>query len=59
MISIGVYVLCTPFSKARDYKIRFHRDRTIHHHIGAVDLLPFHPLGCCSMDDAANVAKKV
>ena len=30
-----------------------------HHHIGAVDLLPFHPLGAATMQEAAAVANKV
>ena len=34
-------------------------DSTIHHHIGAVDLLPFHPIGSCTLDEAAVVANEV
>ena len=35
------------------------QDSTIHHHIGAVDLLPFHPVGDASMQDAARTSRSV
>mmetsp|Transcript_57116 Transcript_57116/g.92424 ORF Transcript_57116/g.92424 Transcript_57116/m.92424 type:complete len:320 (-) Transcript_57116:435-1394(-) len=34
-------------------------DETIHHHIGAVDLLPFHPIGSATMEDAAHTSRTV
>ncbi|KAJ1481961.1 Formiminotransferase subdomain-containing protein [Baffinella frigidus] len=37
---------------------RQHNNR-IHHHIGAVDLLPFHPIGSASLEDAAAVSRSV
>lgn len=33
--------------------------RSAHHHVGAVDLLPFHPIGGATMEDAAEVARRV
>jgi glutamate formiminotransferase len=35
------------------------QDSTIHHHIGAVDLLPFHPVGEATMQDAAQTSRSV
>ena len=34
-------------------------DPTIHHHIGAVDLLPFHPVGAATMEHAAQTSRTV